>query len=243
MNTKRKIKNIIGFLMITAILLSMSVSTALAEAPSNDNFADATVIDNFPFNQTVDTTEATIEPGDPISCYGQNNSVWYMYTPTNDYGMNISVNAEYDHFARLAIYRAENGGLTPIECRSEWSFSIDILFNSGMTYYFELMVLEGYTFTDGGIASININQYPLPENDDFVNAKIITELPFSDSVNTIYATTEPDEPSGCAWGAPQQSGIHIPPQRAIITLRNQVLGQEVSLLMSIQVPIWIICNM
>src|SRR5882762_7543204 len=53
---------------------------------SNDAFANATVITELPFDQTVNLTNATREPSEPIpSCIGGSASgrtAWYSFTPT-----------------------------------------------------------------------------------------------------------------------------------------------------------------
>src|SRR5690242_7105307 len=59
--------------------------TAQLVAPSNDNFGNATVIAALPFSDSVDITDATVEPGEqPPSCaFGSSSgkTVWYTFTP------------------------------------------------------------------------------------------------------------------------------------------------------------------
>jgi len=51
-------------------LLGLSVSSATASPPSNDNFGNAAQIDlnALPFSSTVDITEATTENGENFYC-------------------------------------------------------------------------------------------------------------------------------------------------------------------------------
>jgi hypothetical protein len=63
------VSRLAGLLLVAGALASAAPSTALAAPPSNDNFADATVIGSVPFSTSVDTTEATTEPDEPGVCY------------------------------------------------------------------------------------------------------------------------------------------------------------------------------
>jgi hypothetical protein len=201
MNTIRKFKRTAAVVIISLILLTVTAITALADAPGNDNYADATVITTFPFTDSQNLTEATTEPGDPWTCGGNVNSIWYRYTPDNDSGIRISVGAEY--YATLAIYRLDNDVLTSIDCRVYDHFSTNINVTSGKTYYFELL--------DQGNINLEINQFTLPENDDDEKAKAVTEIPFSESVDTTYATTQANEPTGCALGVQRSIWYSVTP--------------------------------
>jgi PKD repeat protein len=198
MNTKINLKNIVGSLMITAILLAFSVIGVMASPPGNDNFADATVITGLPFSDSSNTSEATIEENDPSTCAGQLKSIWYRYTPENDASLTILANTDDGYRAYLSIFRAENGGLTPINCGSSTRMSLHLYATAGTTYYFELMAINIGSYPppdpDGGNITVNIRQSLPPANDDFVNAAVISDVPFSDSVDTTDASSEPGEP-------------------------------------------------
>ncbi|MDF1598143.1 MAG: hypothetical protein P1T08_18925 [Acidimicrobiia bacterium] len=53
---------------------------AFADAPDNDNFAEATEVYSYPYTDTVDITEATVETGEPLWCSAMANTVWYSLT-------------------------------------------------------------------------------------------------------------------------------------------------------------------
>jgi hypothetical protein len=78
-------RSILATVTIVSLLLAMSVTTALAAPPANDDFASRTVIGSLPFTDTVDATEATADPTDPPGCGGPDiPTVWYEFTPETD---------------------------------------------------------------------------------------------------------------------------------------------------------------
>ena len=77
-------------LLVSLLLVLMLPGAAQAVPPTNDAFADAVeVTEPLPFTDTQDTTEATLEDGEPLlddfNCgFGVSNTVWYAYSPTVD---------------------------------------------------------------------------------------------------------------------------------------------------------------
>ncbi len=190
---------IIG-LIVTMIVASISAGSALAAPPANDNIADATVLTSFPYSESINTTEATIEPDDPSTCIGRYKSIWYTYAPTSDANLEVSATTDWDHYVALTIYRAINGNLEQLSCTAYYQVTTSLAVTAGETYYFELMVWNAYDFQfDGWDATLSITQVYRPPNNDFANATVITGLPFSDSVDTNYADTELGEPYSCGW--------------------------------------------
>ena len=64
---------------------SLHLNVQLLPPPPNDAFADATPINALPFNETVDASAATSEPGEPFPsrCVGTAGpTVWYAFTPS-----------------------------------------------------------------------------------------------------------------------------------------------------------------
>lgn len=78
-------RTILAVLATVTMLLALSVTTALAAPPANDDFANRTVIGSLPFQDTIDATEATADPTDPAGCGGPDiPTVWYEFTPDTD---------------------------------------------------------------------------------------------------------------------------------------------------------------
>jgi hypothetical protein len=73
-----------GFL-VAMLLMLLATVTAYAAPPANDSFAGRTVIPALPYQDVIDTTEATADPTDPVGCGGPNiPTVWYEFTPDTD---------------------------------------------------------------------------------------------------------------------------------------------------------------
>jgi hypothetical protein len=76
------------FLLLAILMFNVGVSVAYAAPPSNDSFANATVVAAIAFSSTVNTSEAVVSDAtDPtnIPCEGATllagyKSVWYKYT-------------------------------------------------------------------------------------------------------------------------------------------------------------------
>src|SRR6266508_3291269 len=76
-------------LLLALLLFNLGISVAYAAPPpANDDFANATVVTVIAYSNTVDTTQADVEAGDPTN-FGPCDdnylsqgykSVWYKYT-------------------------------------------------------------------------------------------------------------------------------------------------------------------
>ena len=79
------LRTVLAILATVTMLMTLSVTVALAAPPANDDFASRTVIGSLPFQDTIDATEATAEPTDPVGCGGPDiPNVWYEFTPSAD---------------------------------------------------------------------------------------------------------------------------------------------------------------
>jgi hypothetical protein len=117
----------------------VSPGTALADPPSNANFANATPISSLPFSQTVDLSMATTEPGEPTyTCNTVSQSVWYSFTPTET----TSVTARLDVFyynAFVTVFTGSTlGDLTQVACYGYYYQPLTFRVTAGQTYYLQL---------------------------------------------------------------------------------------------------------
>jgi hypothetical protein len=167
---------------------------------ANDDFADATVVSSLPYTDIVDTTTATIETSDPTpSCRGyRNKSVWYEFTPTED-GTIVAdtIGSDYTIGTILSAWTGSPGAFIEVDC-NDYSWGVmpqaQIIFpvTGGVTYYF---MISDDTYDFGGYLVFNLYQAPSPPpNDDIADATITSALPYTDSVDTTTATTEPSDP-------------------------------------------------
>jgi PKD repeat protein len=177
----------IGFALVFLV-----APTALAQ-PANDDFANAAVVPSLPFSASVDISQATIEPEEPVGC-GAQQSVWYAITPATDAVLQIDTNESGFSDPMLVVYRQDGSGFAGLRLlgciffRDRGALDVD----AGQTYYLQ----GGSVFGDGGNLHLNLSLYPPPPNDDFANATVIGALPYVDSspVDLRAATAEPSEP-------------------------------------------------
>lgn len=135
-----------SFRRTSAVLVSFGLvvagpaSVAFAAPPSNDNFANAEVVTSLPFSQSINTSEATTEPGDP-DCAGNGPTVWYSFTAGFDgYVEANTFGSNYD--TTLSAYTDDgSGGIGgQIDCNDDAAESLQsrvkVPVTSGEVVYF-----------------------------------------------------------------------------------------------------------
>lgn len=179
--------------------------------PAHDDFDEAVQISELPFLAVVDTSLATTAPDDPVPSCGaseapqQSHSVWYRYTPAQEETVEIS--SFTTHPVVISLWTGERGALTEFRCHdipARSDLSPTIFLEGGTTYYLEFTPRGE---EPGGLFQIDLFLVPPPPNDDFANATNITELPFSEVLDTRGATTATDDPAPSCGAAepPTQS--------------------------------------
>jgi hypothetical protein len=156
--------------------------------PANDDFDSATVISALPFTDSISTVDASTAGDDPF-CNGNEHTVWYAFTPTQDTPIRADTSGS-DYATSLGVYTGSRGALSQVACASvpaEVSFTA----TANTTYFF--MVASACCGNPGGNLVFRVN--PPPANDDFDNATVVGGVPFDDSVFTGGATTAADDPS------------------------------------------------
>jgi PKD repeat protein len=157
---------VVSILLLVAFTLPSSgveVSAGLFQSPpptgpENDNFADAIVINELPFEYYVDTSAASLEADEPTpSCtepFG--GSIWYAYTPTEG-GMVSAHVAAWDPIA-VAAYSGDASNLLEVGCSCCWGEWLTFQAEEGTTYYFQVGVLWA-----GGWSTFYLEVTPAPE--------------------------------------------------------------------------------
>lgn len=195
-----KIKTL-GSLAIALILIGGSVAPAhAAGAPANDNFAAATEIPQLPFSETVDASEASLEPGE-TSCGGGGASVWYRFTPDRDMAIKAQANDDITfRSVLLAVYTGTSlDALTLVACGTHSPLGyfapqlVDFDATGGTTYY---LSAAGYTGVLGTF-TLDVEELIRPANDDRSNAQPVGDLPASVSGDNTNATIETGEQRPC----------------------------------------------
>ncbi len=125
--------------LLAAGLTIMAAGSASAAAPTNDDFANATLIAGTPFTDaTVNTAEATTQASDPTVCGGAAHSVWYSYTSDRDGTLTFDTfGSDFD--TQLSAYTGTEGSLTMVACNDDANMlqsQITIDITTGTTYYF-----------------------------------------------------------------------------------------------------------
>ena len=173
--------------------------TAQLVAPSNDNFGNATVIAALPFSDSVDITDATVEPGEqPPSCaFGSSSgkTIWYTFTPAATGLLSITINAPFSTV--VAVDTGAIGGVAEVICHGPFGGLSTFVAQAGTTYHFQL---DGM-FGGSGLLQFSLVAISPPPNDNFADATSIPAPPFDVTVDLTAASLEPGEPTpSCASG-------------------------------------------
>jgi hypothetical protein len=151
--------------LISMVVLGGSTGAAVASEdappPPNDALADATVIDELPFSDTVDTTGATDVAGEdgspefPGFCYPAQKSVWYSITPTTD--LDLLVNTQGSDFdTTLEVFRGSDREV--VACDDDGGFRTSALRVSLDADEEYLIRAAGY-FGDSGTLQLNAEEF------------------------------------------------------------------------------------
>lgn len=156
-----------AFAMLLAILLAFTlISVALAAPPPNDDFDAAVVVPGIPFDDAIDTSEATTAFDDP-ECAGQGHTVWYAYTPAMDMQIEANtVGSSYD--TTLSAYTGVRGALAQLACNDDYyglQSRIILDVEAGETYYF---MVGAYYEGPGGSLNFHVDVAPPPFEMDLV---------------------------------------------------------------------------
>ena len=219
---KLVLRSSIGAILAATLLAGGGVKTITAAAAlANDDFANATVIDPtaLPFNDSVTIDSATLESGEP-SCYQIGKSIWYSITPTATAVLraDISTSSFFDRV--VYVYQQTGsgfGGLSTVACASPYfngSSSATFTATAGKTYYLQV---GGFFSSSVGTLNLSVQAILPPPNDNFASATPVTSLPFSDSIDTTAATTEPGEPFPCGSTGGTAWYTYTPPQTGSVT--------------------------
>jgi hypothetical protein len=143
----------------TATFIGPEAPLPVVVPPANDEFAAAEVIVKSPFATFTSTLEATTAPDDP-SCFGNEASVWYAYTPP----VSTMITADTfgsDYDTTLSVYRGAQGSLTELACNDDagsgFQSQVVLPVVAAQTYYFMAAGPAG-----GGSLVFNLDVSALP---------------------------------------------------------------------------------
>ncbi len=178
-----------------SVVVFLVTAAAMVQAQvANDDFDSAIPVDTLPsFTHSLDTVGATLAPDDPFpGCSWQTGpTVWYAITPGID--MWIAANTGgTDYSNSLSVWTGSRGSLTQVACGNFVTPIVVFHGVAGQTYYFMVSADIGAI---GGTLVFSLTAGIPLENDDFDHARVITELPFTESLITLGATLAPDDPN------------------------------------------------
>jgi hypothetical protein len=143
----------------TATFIGPEAPLPVVVPPANDEFAAAEVIVKSPFATFTSTLEATTAPDDP-SCFGNDASVWYAYTPP----VSTMITADTfgsDYDTTLSVYTGAQGSLTELACNDDagsgFQSQVVLPVVAAQTYYFMAAGPAG-----GGSLVFNLDVSALP---------------------------------------------------------------------------------
>jgi hypothetical protein len=173
---------------------------------SNDNMADATVVNSLPFDDATKSLGATTEPGEPspnCALYAIEGTVWYSFTAPADMPVVIDT-AGSDFAAVVAVWTADPFGYSQHACNNGFLFSLSTRFafqaTHGVTYLIQVG-RNSLLYSGADRLTIHMEAGVRPANDNFADAAEISAIPSSISADIVAATTEAHEPkSSCAFG-------------------------------------------
>ena len=216
---KRRSGLILGILGILLAGLIGAQPKASAQAPPNDNFANATVLSGM--SPTINGTNvgATKESGEPSAApyndsYGQ--SVWYRWNAPVSGGVTFTATGNFNN--AVGIYT----GLYVNQLAQQTEFQLGVgtttssaTFNAvaGTTYY---ILVDDYR---GATGTFTLTSTWGPANDNFANAKVISGNAINVQGTNVNSSQEVNEPSAAPyndsygrsvwyqWTAPASGGV------------------------------------
>jgi len=126
----------------------------IVDAPANDDFDNATVIDTIPFSISQEMRGATTAEDDPIfPCTSSQHyrSVWFQYTPSESGTLSLNT-AGSDYDTVLAVWTGERGSLTNVACNDDvinseiTHSSVQLPVGAGISYYIEVAGYGDWSF-------------------------------------------------------------------------------------------------
>ncbi|MGN6201911.1 MAG: InlB B-repeat-containing protein [Solirubrobacterales bacterium] len=190
-------------LVVTAFVLGVLLlfsAAARADAPANDDFADATALAAHPGFVNGSNLGATKEAEEPDHAGNPGgHSVWFAWTPESTTSVGIKGAGCFSNkiIPLIAVYTGPSlGSLTPVA--SNASPFIPNCFSETPQAEFEALAGTTYWIAvdgrDGEEGNFELEFSGPPANDDFADAAVIPAEPQSAFSTTRLATKEAGEP-------------------------------------------------
>ena len=150
-----------GLVTAMATMVVLGAGTASAEVPTNDTITGAKAITTLPYEEVVDTTQATTDAEDAAvntNCGAPvtNGSVWYTLTAGTSPAYLVDV-SKSDFSAGVIVATGTPGNLSLVACGPA---SIGFEATQGTTYY--IMAFSDNPDVVGGQLSFAVRETGLP---------------------------------------------------------------------------------
>jgi hypothetical protein len=163
-----------------------SPAVTIQASPPNDDFTNAIILSGEQIQLAGSTLGATIESGEPRQPGTENSgsTVWYAWTAPTSGFYTVVVDADFNWAYQLEVYTgSELTNLTLVGNPNKYG-SATFQTSAGTTYYLQVDNSGDFTLDLG----------PIPANDNFANAFVLTGANINTNGNNSMATLEPGEP-------------------------------------------------
>jgi hypothetical protein len=146
---------ILMLLVLVGVLPSNALASPLADAPSNDNFLNAQVLDGPMGNVSASNVGATREDWEPSHASGTGSaSIWYIWTALSDGSMTFdTLGSDFDTLLAVYTWPNSSGPLNEVGSNDDASSNVttsSVTFNAltGQLYY---IAVDGYNGQSGNV--------------------------------------------------------------------------------------------
>ena len=156
----KRFSTVISLLFILSLALAAPV---LAAAPDNDTYSGRTVVGALPFNESLDTSEATTDADDAeanaqCGAPATDASVWYELTVTSDIEIFVGVKAS-NYSAGVLVATGAPGGFEIVTCGP---VGASFFAYEGTTYAILVIDDQSDEGGNGGMLEITVEGFEIP---------------------------------------------------------------------------------
>lgn len=154
-------KRVVLLAVVAALSCLGLASPVLAASPGNDTYGGRTVIDSLPFNDALDTSEATTDATDvaivrDCGAPATDASVWYQYTPSVDGGIAVDA-SDSDYAVGIVVVAGTPDEYAFLGCAAG---SLGVPSTAGETLTILIFDYDGVG--NGGNLSVTVTEVPPP---------------------------------------------------------------------------------
>lgn len=147
-------------ILVAAVAVILTTAVPALAVPVNDDLGDASAVTALAFSDSVDASDATVEPGEPVDgddlCPPRSSTVWYEVTLETSQQVAIDTSGS-DYDTTLAIYTGSDyGDLSLVDCNDDTFFGVQAALSfaaeAGVTY-----LVQVGSFGDGPAGMLQVS--------------------------------------------------------------------------------------